>query len=345
MDWDKSTTDICLYSPFLARALMSLPMVETTQIETMATDGKRILWNRTFAEGLTPEERDGVRVHEVLHVLLGHHVRRGNREPKKWNYACDYEINPYVVGSGYTLPKDALLNSKYNNMTAEEIYELLPDQPEMPTWGGFTMDPNATDEEKAQAADEWRKMMAGTNWGTVPATLRRALDEQLKPKKDLAAAVAQWLQNAFPSDNETWAPPSRRNSMLPSEDIGTGGHVVICVDTSGSIGKEELQRFMQSILGLADIGQLDCIAGDSDVTGEWLDIDHDGVSQVAAEIGGGGGTDFRPLIARAASQFPDAIIYVTDGYGDFGHSPPQPVLWAMTTDVVAPYGHTMRLEM
>jgi len=344
IDWERSTTDICLYSPFMARILLSLPMVEDKSIDTMATDTKQILFNRDFAEKLTDKERDGVRVHECLHVLLGHHVRQGHRDHQLWNVACDGEINAYVEDSGYMLPADAIRFPQWAGKTAEEIYDLLPKNTKAPKWGTFTQGAQPGTPEHAQAMDDWRKMMAGTAWGTVPENLSRAINTQLKPKPDLAATVAAWLRSAMPGDGETWAPPSRRNALLPSEDDKPAGHVIACVDSSGSIDNEEMIRFLSNVAGLADVGRLDIIIGGCAVDSVFIDVDLDEIKSIASKVHDGGGTDFKPLLAHAVSLQPDAIVYVTDGYGDFGRQVWVPTLWAMSTDVVPPWGETLRLK-
>ncbi len=60
---------------------------------------------------------------------------------------------------------------------------------------------------------------------------------------------------------------------------------------------------------------------------------------------GGGGTDFRPLIAAAAEFSPDALVYLTDLYGDTGDEPDFPVIWA-THGVAgnAPWGEQIKLK-
>lgn len=344
MDWDKSTTDICLYSPFLVRALMSLPMVETKEIPTIATDGKQILFNPDFCATLTDKECDGVRVHEVLHVLLGHHVRQGSREHARWNVACDGEINAYVEDAGYKLPADAIRFPQWADKTAEEIYDLLPPSQNMPAWGTITPGAEPGTQAAADQADEWAKMMAGTTWGEVPQNIARAINRQLKPKTDLMSSVAAFLRAAMPGDDETWAPPSRRYSLLPSEGDSPSGHIVACVDSSGSIDQETMTSFLSRVAGLVDVGRLDIVIGDADVNGVWEDVDMDEIERIAKELHGGGGTDFRPVVARAARNHPDAIIYITDGYGEFGTAPFVPVLWAMTTEVKAPWGETLRIK-
>lgn len=344
MDWDRSTTDICLYSPFLARALLSLPMIEDNTQPTMATDGKSIVFNRDFADKLTPAERDGVRVHECLHVLLGHHVRQGARDHTRWNVACDGEINEYVDDAGYTLPAGAIRFPQWAGKTAEEIYDLLPQDQKMPAWGVINPGAEPGTPEHAQMTDDWRKQMAGTSWSNMPESIARGLNNQLKPKPDLAAHVSAWLRSSLPGDDETWAPPSRRYSMLPSEDNKSSGHVVACVDSSGSIDNDVLLRFLSSVAGMADVGRLDIIIGGCDVDSYFEDVDLDKIKSIASEAHNGGGTDFKPLLNFAASKCPDAIVYVTDGEGDFGPALYIPTLWAMSGDIKAPWGDTLRLE-
>jgi predicted metal-dependent peptidase len=63
--------------------------------------------------------------HEVMHPALQHHTRRGGRNPRGWNMACDYAISPMLVDAGLTLPKDVLLDNRFWGMSAERIYNLL----------------------------------------------------------------------------------------------------------------------------------------------------------------------------------------------------------------------------
>ena len=50
-----------------------------------------------------------------------------NRAHKKWNYAADFAINLEIKDMGYALPSQVLYDTKYREMNAEQIYDLLPD--------------------------------------------------------------------------------------------------------------------------------------------------------------------------------------------------------------------------
>ena len=79
----------------LASILLGLPLEEDSSFDTMATDGQVIKYNPDFVLGLPMDEIKAVLIHEALHVVWGHHLRRGDRHPKLWNIATDYAINGY----------------------------------------------------------------------------------------------------------------------------------------------------------------------------------------------------------------------------------------------------------
>jgi len=60
----------------------------------------------------------------------------------------------------------------------------------------------------------------------------------------------------------------------------------------------------------------------------------------------GGGTDMTAAFAWCAAEGvePDCMVFLTDMYTPFGEDPGYPVLWAATTDIVAPFGKTIRIE-
>ncbi|UCD68919.1 MAG: hypothetical protein JSW48_02115, partial [Betaproteobacteria bacterium] len=67
--------------------------------------------------------------HEALHCALSHFARRGHRQRHLWDIACDLAINPILVREGLTPPPGSLLEPGYENMSAEEIYLYLADNP------------------------------------------------------------------------------------------------------------------------------------------------------------------------------------------------------------------------
>src|SRR5471032_2578883 len=123
----RARTQLLLNQPFFGTLCLRLKLV-AGELPTMATDGRRIVYDPAFVEELTPAELEAVLAHEVLHCALGHHCRRGERDPRLWNEAADLAINPILMGNGFTLPSGALLDPGFENLSAEEIYARLVEQ-------------------------------------------------------------------------------------------------------------------------------------------------------------------------------------------------------------------------
>src|SRR5262249_48403717 len=117
---------------------------------------------------------------------------------------------------------------------------------------------------------------------------------------------------------------------LRSEELGD---VVLAVDTSGSIGEAELNRFASEAQGILD-------AYDCDLTILYHDAEIQGVEHWSPSDGplvlspkGGGGTDHRPVFEWLEQQgiAPSCLICLTDMDSLFPETVPAfPVLWAST---------------
>src|SRR5471032_1787988 len=120
----RARTQLLLNQPFFGTLCLRLKLV-TGELPTMATDGRRIVYDPAFVEELTAAELEAVLAHEVLHCALGHHCRRGARDPRLWNEAADLAINPILIANGFSLPAGALIDPAFENLSAEEIYARL----------------------------------------------------------------------------------------------------------------------------------------------------------------------------------------------------------------------------
>ena len=124
----KARTTLLLDHPFFGTLLFRLGARVCSSISTMATDGVSLFYNPGFVDSLNAAELAGVLAHEVMHPALQHHIRRGDRNPARWNMACDYAINPILLDAGLTLPKDVLVEDRFRGMSAERIYNLIEEE-------------------------------------------------------------------------------------------------------------------------------------------------------------------------------------------------------------------------
>jgi predicted metal-dependent peptidase len=133
----KARTSLILDHPFFGSLLFRLKGRECRSIPTMATDGVSLFFNPEFVETLNSATLAGTLAHEVMHPALHHHVRRSGRDPKRWNVACDFAINPLLVDAGLSLPEGVLIDNRFRGMSAEQIYNLLESESETEQDSGY----------------------------------------------------------------------------------------------------------------------------------------------------------------------------------------------------------------
>ncbi len=118
--------------PYLALPLSRLAMIAKPGMGTMAVSAKwQVFYDPSAVERWGLEASAAVMVHEVWHLVRRHHLRRGERDPKMWNVACDIAINDDEV-LRQRLPHEGLRWTQFDrlrpNMLEEDIYDVLTAQ-------------------------------------------------------------------------------------------------------------------------------------------------------------------------------------------------------------------------
>jgi hypothetical protein len=209
--------------------------------------------------------------------------------------------------------------------------------------------------EREHLRQQWQRHMAAAaqrarEVGKLGGALARLVEAGLAPRVSWRAALAHHLMQTAREDY-SWLRPSRREgeALLPSLRSASG-HVVVAVDTSGSVGDADLAAFVGEINALK--GTLSVrttlLACDSALAegGPWVAEPWEPL-ELPRQLGGGGGTDFRPVfdwVARSGER-PDALIYFTDAEGEFPAQPPDyPVMWLVKGRALVPWGRRVALN-
>jgi len=161
----KARTTLLLDHPFFGSLLFRLKGWESRSIKTMATDGISLFYNPDFVDTLNTATLCGVLAHEVMHPGLQHHVRRSGRNPKRWNEACDYAINPILLDAGLHLPAGVLVDHRFREMSAEQIYNQLQSEAEQDSG-----DPDDTQEDGGDGAASPHSSPGGSGELSAPET-------------------------------------------------------------------------------------------------------------------------------------------------------------------------------
>src|SRR6516225_9789961 len=153
--------------PFFGALALHLQPVRTASHPRLATDGRHLFYNVEFLDTVSREELKGIIAHEVYHCALKHHTRRNGRDPKEWNQATDFVINPMVLKAGLKLPTWVLLDPQYDGLGAEQVYRIRQQQRE-----------RAEQEYQWQRGDDDEKPANGSRNEPVDA------DDNLKPDNE-----------------------------------------------------------------------------------------------------------------------------------------------------------------
>lgn len=257
------------------------------------------------------------------------------------------------------------------NLTAQGPQPENPAQPlddgddlNEPRPGGFGEVLDASDEkgnpaseaENTRQANEWaiaaeQAMRTAKSCGNDPAGIERPLKEARESRQDWRAILREFVA-ATVSCDYSWSPPNRRyvasGLYLPSVRREGVGKIVIGVDTSGSIGEEELRQFAGEISAISDQAQPELIHV------VYCDVAVNGTQEfgpsepVVLEAKGGGGTDFRPVFewVEQMNILPVCLIYLTDLCCNSYPVPPSyPVLWVTDSRRMAPFGETVKISV
>jgi len=328
-----------------------------SDVKTLATDMVDIFINVDFARTLERKTLIQALMHEVLHKVFLHGSRSKNRvngNDGKWQYACDYAINPIVIEETGAIPNDWVYDKQYEGMSAEEIYKLLPDgdysdaeNHVRPAKGRSDSQQKALEQTiKQQVASA--KIMA-KKAGKLSASLEKFIDDLLDSKVDWTEQLRNLIQRSSGVGNQTWSRLNRRfigqGIYLPSTYSENTPPLIIMFDTSGSIYSQtellkEFNTEINAIIEDTSPSAVHIIMTDTQVQS------HDELDQgdeFIPKLKGGGGTDFTEFFNYVLDNDIEAstIVAFTDLYAsglpDDYHIP---IIWAVyeNDDPKPPFG-------
>ena len=171
--------------------------------------------------------------------------------------------------------------------------------------------------------------------GTIPGELAGRIElirnrKKPKPVADWKRYVRRYLGNEF---SELIRKSKKRESRRFPDAAGNRhkrkAHMLVAIDTSGSVSMPEYREFfgqIKTLLPVATFHVVECDAAiqhEYDFNGKYNEILH-----------GGGGTDFSPVINlfKKEQKKYEALVYFTDGYCDIPKDTPKETLWVVSSN-------------
>lgn len=171
---------------------------------------------------------------------------------------------------------------------------------------------------------------------------------------DIHTETENYIANSIVVHNCT---PSRKSAALGiylPNTLKQSVHIVVSVDTSGSISQEELKEFLSEMVAITESFpniNMDVIVCDC-VVHETYKIDSTNVDSICGlTFSGSGGTDHKVILKHIKNEINDikVLIAFTDGYTSFGEQPQgYDVLWVLTKNSInpneIPYGEVIKID-
>jgi predicted metal-dependent peptidase len=357
--FSKAKSLLILDHPFFGAAVARRPVMWDDNIPTasMSANGQMKI-NPSFAEPLTVKQLQFLLAHEAMHFMLSHSLRRKHRDPKAWNIACDKVINDTLIDAGIgEFIEGGVTLRDARNYASEELYDENDNGGDGPGGTGNDIGDPTDDEGNALDSSQMHELEAQAKvemlqnakvakmMGKLPASIERMIDELVAIHTPWHEILERYMQ-AKVKDDYSWSRPNRRligqNIYLPGQAyVPKMGEVVVVIDTSGSIGQVELNEFnahVNRIMEMCGPERVHVMYVDSEIN--HVDTYEPEDFPITCTPHGGGGTDLEVAYKYIDEQGidPECVVFLTDGYTDFTNAPRYPVVWLMTTDVLAPYG-------
>ena len=327
---------LLLRASFFGNLATRLKLVNADEwCPTAATDGRNFYYNSRFVDMLKPKEIEFLFGHEVLHCVYDHFGRRGDRDPQLFNIANDYCVNAdlkkHRVGEFIT-SVPCLYDSKYQDMSSEEIYDILYENAEKINIGdlidkllddhldgegqdndgdedgeqdkkGGKGRPKLSAEDRQKIKDEIKEAVlaaaaASDGAGNLPAGVKRIIEDMTAPKMNWRELLRMQLESTIKSDY-TWMRNSRRgwhmDAVMPGMKLDPMIDIAISIDASGSMLDRMLKDFLAEVAGIMEQFpnyRIHVLSFDTQVYNP-QQFDSENLDDITGyEIAGGGGTDF-----------------------------------------------------
>ena len=356
-------------------------------IPTACTNGRDEKYGREFIEGLDDKELGFVVLHENLHKAFRHLFiwrKLYDENPQLANAACDYVINLMIVKCDpqeqvVAMPRKGgkiygLLDQRFDKMNAKQVFDILKQEQQDGTGGGGGegFDDHDWDGAQELSQEQVKELEKEVDQalrqgqiahqkvnGSGAGGMGRELGDLLEPQIDWREVLREFVKSICNAkDASSWRRVNRRyltsDTYMPTLIGEKVGRIAIGIDTSGSIGGHELNRFLSEVKSIADDVHpqfIDLIYWDSEVAAH-EEYDESSVANIVSSTKprGGGGTDPTAMMRYLKEKgiTPECIVMLTDGYiSEWGDEWNAPILWTIcngASDVFAPCGKTVHIK-
>ena len=364
---EKISKSLILSEPFYGLFLIMLNKKWRSDIATAGVSKNGINFqlaiNPDFWNSLNDDQKIGLLKHELMHITLFHlSLREMLSDPMIFNIAADLTINQRIKDNmlppgALTLDSfpeltlkaneetkyyyDELMNAKQNN-SSQSLNNLLDQlsqedlHPSHATWKEFDGMDESTKKLMEKQAEYVIKEVAEQivkNRGFIPGEVKSLLEKlsQIEPEKfNWRAYLKRFAGGSYKVyTKKLMRKFNKRYEDNPGLKIKQKKHILVAIDTSGSVSLPEIKEFMNEIHHIHKTG--------SEVTVVQCDAAIQSIEKFTPKMNftlkGRGGTEFDPVIDyyNHNKKKYTSLIYFTDGECGASINPIGRCLWVLSS--------------
>lgn len=379
--WDWIIAFMVLEDMFVHEILLMMDKGIDNSIPTMGVmvqDTRLFLrYNEDFVSNLSDPELRYVLTHEIYHLILHHCTKRmpeDRTQARKWNIAADLAVNslipispdrkPPVDENGKTIgcyPKTPEFNFE-SKLSMEQYLQLLNDQEEKGKGqgngggqgegqgDGFDDHSGWSEDELIDQIVKDKVEQLSRNeraWGNIGADVQAIIQAAQRSQVPWTKILRNYFGQLISSDKvASYKKPNRRYPYPYCGNISKCiDRKLVAIDTSASVGDEELAQFLCEVNKLAEVQPVDVLLFDTDITQMPKAFDK---KKNSYDFKGRGGTNFTPVMLEAEKRKYSSLIILTDGEAGV---PPKPkyvrdVIWVLVgkSDPPVDWGKRVRVS-
>lgn len=362
--WDWLVSYMVVEDKFVHQVLMMMDKRHNSSIKTMGVhvEGTRIhlSYCDKFVDSLSDAELRFVITHEVYHLILHHCTIRlplDKKDRALYNMAADLAINTLIPQdinrtmpvdkNGKTiglLPKDQGFPEK---RSMEQYIQLLRQKNEEDKKNGDGEGgEDGDDGEGFDNHDGWEESEVvkeivrnainkiakdERTWGKMPGDVKAIIMEAQQTYVSWERYLKHHLGQMISSTTiRTMKRPDRRFGYpYAGKKRGYTDRKLVAIDSSGSVGDDELAQFLAEINKLAEIQPVDLVVFDTEIQQGPIPFNR---KHADFNFSGRGGTSFAPVFNMAEERKYQSVIMLTDGGASETPYPNgvRDVLWVLT---------------
>lgn len=345
--------------PFFGVLLSSTKRLPSNSINSLVgTNGDKIIYNINEVPYASIDELEFALTHVCMHIAFEHFIRGHYFEgdfTKKWHKACDITINNRLSrNTDLDLPSYALVDlDEYRGYSAEQIADEMEDK-DLDFYDDIQSDNNKTldkhytgpssgtsSHEKVRDRLEQAHEVSKGRGNTLNSVTDR-IEGFNENKVDWRQVLRNFVGEKINREEYSLSPPDRQflhmyDACIPSMRGREIGDVIVSVDTSGSIYKEQLKDFLGEVEKLENrVSEITILLSNTMV---YDTIPPDKVRSFISENESygyqSGGTSHVDVFKKIRDEFnkPELFIGFTDGATQVPNwEPGYPVIWTLTQE-------------